>query len=125
METETEQAPQASPVLSLQGVRLYYSRSRKLRNTDKHYVLEDVNLDLFAGQTLGIVGRNGAGKSSLLKVLAGVLAPDVGRLVKHKPDLQVSLLTLQLGFQAQLTGRVASRCRRWLARRHSPLHASP
>jgi len=93
------------PVISLENVRLYYNRSRSLLGSDKHYVLDDVSLKLYPGQTLGIVGRNGAGKSSLLKVLAGVLSPDSGRMVVHKPDMKISLLTLQLGFQQHLTGR--------------------
>ena len=94
-----------TPILSLEHVRLYYKRSRRLLRSDKNFVLDDINLELYAGQTLGIVGRNGAGKSSLLKILAGVLSPDAGRMVTHKPDLKVSLLTLQLGFQQHLTGR--------------------
>jgi lipopolysaccharide transport system ATP-binding protein len=101
----SQQTATAKPVLSLQKVRLYYKQSRSLLRSDKNFVLDDINLDLYAGQTLGIVGRNGAGKSSLLKILAGVLNPDAGRRIQHKPGLKVSLLTLQLGFQAHLTGR--------------------
>jgi len=101
----SQQRAAAKPVLSLEKVRLYYKQSRSLLRSDKKFVLDDINLDLYAGQTLGIVGRNGAGKSSLLKILAGVLNPDAGRKIQHKADLKVSLLTLQLGFQAHLTGR--------------------
>jgi simple sugar transport system ATP-binding protein len=43
--------------------------------------LKSVSLDLFPGEILGLVGDNGAGKSTLIKVLAGVHAPDTGRLV--------------------------------------------
>ncbi|MCZ6830529.1 MAG: ABC transporter ATP-binding protein, partial [Gammaproteobacteria bacterium] len=105
MEDAVKLDGQVTALLSLEGVRLFYPRSRRLLTADNHTVLEDLSLTLYAGQTLGIVGRNGAGKSSLLKVLAGVLPPDSGRVVRHRPGLQVSLLTLQLGFNAQLTGR--------------------
>jgi lipopolysaccharide transport system ATP-binding protein len=96
---------QSTLVLSLQDVHLFYPLSLRVLGADQHFVLNGISLDLCAGQTLGIVGRNGSGKSSLLKVLAGVLAPDEGQVVRHKPDLSVSLLTLQLGFQERLTGR--------------------
>lgn len=43
-------------------------------------VLDRASLDLMEGEILGLVGDNGAGKSTLLKILAGVLAPDGGRI---------------------------------------------
>ena len=42
-------------------------------------LFDDVNLDLAAGQRLGIVGRNGVGKSTLLKIIMGELDADAGR----------------------------------------------
>ncbi len=49
-------------------------------------LLENVNVQLHAGEVLGIIGPNGAGKSTLLKVLAGVQAPDAGKiLLLNKP----------------------------------------
>ena len=41
-------------------------------------ILQDVNLSLAPGERIGIVGRNGTGKSTLMKVLCGRLKPDVG-----------------------------------------------
>lgn len=105
MDALSKQQAERTPVLSLEEVGLFYPHSRSLFGGERHTVLHELSLTLFAGQTLGIVGRNGAGKSSLLKVLAGVLPPDSGRVVRHRADLQVSLLTLQLGFNPQLTGR--------------------
>ncbi len=92
-------------LLSLNNVSLSYSGGRSLFKRECHKVLDGLNLQVHSGQTLGIVGRNGAGKSTLLKLLAGVLQPDEGEVVHHCDDLHVSLLTLQLGFQPQLTGR--------------------
>ena len=42
--------------------------------------LDEVNLDVEYGQVLGIIGSNGAGKSSLMRVIAGILPPTQGRI---------------------------------------------
>ena len=54
-------------------------------------ILGDVTLGVSEGDRIGIVGRNGDGKSSLLKVLAGAQEPDSGR-VTHRRDVTVGLL---------------------------------
>jgi len=46
-------------------------------------VLTSVSLSLDAGDSIALLGRNGAGKSSLLKLLAGILRPDSGRVVSR------------------------------------------
>jgi lipopolysaccharide transport system ATP-binding protein len=92
-------------LLSLVDVGLSYPRHRSFLRNERQQVLKGVSFDLGAGQTLGIVGRNGAGKSTLLRLMAGVLRPDEGQIVRHRPDLRVALLSMQLGFQANLTGR--------------------
>lgn len=92
-------------VMSLRDVRLHYSGQRSLWRQTRKEVLQGINLDIRSGETLGIIGRNGAGKSSLLKILAGVLPPDGGQVIRHRQDFKVTLLTLQLGFQSNLTGR--------------------
>jgi lipopolysaccharide transport system ATP-binding protein len=67
-------------------------------------VLKGMTFDVYRGETLGIVGRNGCGKSSLLRILNGVIAPTGGRLVEHNNPTRI-LLTLGLGFDNNLTGR--------------------
>jgi zinc transport system ATP-binding protein len=47
---------------------------------DGHQVLEDVNLDLEEGDFLGLIGPNGGGKSTLLKVMLGLIKPDRGEV---------------------------------------------
>ena len=54
-------------------------------------ILKDVTLGVAAGDRIGIVGKNGDGKSTLLSVLAGIIEPDDGR-VTHRRDLRVGVL---------------------------------
>ena len=65
--------------------------------------LDDVTLRVAPGETLGIVGRNGAGKSSILRVLAGIVPPDSGR-AECGGDV-VTLLELGAGFGRDFSGR--------------------
>jgi homopolymeric O-antigen transport system ATP-binding protein len=69
-----------------------------------HRVLDDVSLKLYEGETLGIIGRNGVGKTTMLRLMAGILAPTQGR-VTARPGKTASLLTLGLGFRNDLSGR--------------------
>lgn len=64
--------------------------------------LRNVSFTVPRGRTLAVIGRNGAGKSTLLRALAGVLAPEEGRIVVRGRS---SLLAVGLGMNAKLTGR--------------------
>lgn len=64
--------------------------------------LEDVSFELKQGDRLAIVGRNGSGKTTLLQVLAGILAPDEGRVTTW--GRCTSLININLGIQPEATG---------------------
>lgn len=65
--------------------------------------LEHVSFTVEKGETLGLIGRNGAGKSTMLKVISGILKPTEGRVECH--GNVVPMLELGSGFDMDLTGR--------------------
>lgn len=69
-----EQAPEARSVISLKQAALTY---RTIRKSD-HPVLRGVSLDIAEGERIALVGNNGAGKSSLLRLIAGIAKPNAG-----------------------------------------------
>ena len=65
--------------------------------------LDHVSFSVEKGETLGLIGRNGAGKSTMLKVISGILKPTAGSVVTHGNI--VPMLELGSGFDFDLTGR--------------------
>src|SRR4029079_8306625 len=104
-------------LVQLQGVSLCYRLAKQRIPSLKEYAihwmkgalsyeklwaLKDVNFTARRGEVVGIVGRNGAGKSSLLKVISQVLKPTTGRAVIH--GRIAPILELGTGFDHELTG---------------------
>ena len=58
-------------------------------------LLDGVNLQLEAGERVGILGRNGTGKSTLMKVIQGEVRPDAGQVVCAK-DMRTSFLPQEI-----------------------------
>lgn len=92
-----------SALLTLENVGMHFA-VRPDHESGQHTVFEGINLTLNEGDRLGIVGRNGEGKSTLLRIMAKIYAPATGT-VTWAPGVTVSLLSLGLGFKNELTGR--------------------
>jgi len=67
------------------------------------WALKDVSLDIHKGRVFGVIGRNGAGKTTFLNIIAGVLSPTEGKVLLGGKAL--GLFSLGVGFQDELTGR--------------------
>ena len=93
-----------APMLELENVSLSYHSKRSTFDHGVHHVLDGVSLALKEGETLGVIGRNGCGKTTILRLMAGILAPTTGT-VKQRLGASSALLTLGLGFKPNLTGR--------------------
>jgi lipopolysaccharide transport system ATP-binding protein len=91
-------------LIQLENVGLKYRLKRRLNGVKEYWALKDVSLKLYRGETLGVLGSNGAGKSTLMKLLAGIIGHDCGKMY-CKEDLKISLLALGIGFEGTLTGR--------------------
>jgi len=63
---------------------------------------KNITFDLFEGETLGIIGVNGAGKSTILKIIAGVTEATSGEVLRH--GRVTALLELGTGFNPQMSG---------------------
>lgn len=94
-----------SKILSLHNVGLYYTRRQGMFRRRQYWALRDISFDLNYRETLGVIGRNGVGKSTLLRVLAGIISPNTGRIITHQKKARISLISLQAGFVPSLTGR--------------------
>ena len=75
------------------------SRKKKYK---EHYALKGVDLTIYQGETVGIIGTNGSGKSTILKIITGVLNPTKGS-VQVKGRIS-ALLELGAGFNMEYNG---------------------
>ncbi len=70
---------------------------------ERQQVLKNISFEVKQGEFFGIVGRNGSGKSTILKLLAGVYVPDKGQI--HITGKLTPFIELGVGFNPELTGR--------------------
>ena len=67
------------------------------------HALKGVSFEVEEGKILGIIGKNGSGKSTMLKAIGGIFSPDKGKIDLHCHS--ISLLSIGVGFNKKLTGK--------------------
>lgn len=70
-----------SPILQLQDISVQFGYTEALKS---------INLDLYAGEIVGIVGENGVGKSTLIKIISGFIKPTQGSIIFHGKEVKIN-----------------------------------
>lgn len=89
---------QTKKIISIRGLK---------KSFDDFHVLKGVDMDLYQGENLVVLGRSGTGKSVLIKIIAGLLKADTGSVkvlgkeVKDISDRELDILRLKIGFSFQ------------------------
>jgi ABC-2 type transport system ATP-binding protein len=109
---------EVEPVISLRDVGIRFSRNRRRKRSIRDLLIrgqlgldsdgefwpfQHVSFDIYPGESIGVVGRNGQGKSTLLSLIAGVLLPDEGTVTVRAGV--APLIALTGGFVPELTAR--------------------
>ncbi len=99
--------------VSVKNLHITYRGLKKtsIRASWKHFgdkvelfeALKGVSFDVEEGKILGIIGKNGSGKSTMLRAIAGIFSPDKGKIDLHGHS--ISLLSIGVGFNKKLTGK--------------------
>lgn len=75
----------------------------KKRKVDYFEAVKNVSFKVKKGEILGLIGKNGSGKSTMLRAIAGIFSPNSGTVDLHGNT--ISLLAIGIGFQKELSGR--------------------
>jgi ABC-2 type transport system ATP-binding protein len=112
--------PPPDPIISVRNVGVSFSKNRRRKRSlrdllfkgtlgpgtnapGEFWPFRNVSFDISPGESIGVVGRNGAGKSTMLRLIAGVLIPDEGDVSVHAGV--APLIALTGGFEGELSGR--------------------
>lgn len=91
-------------MLELRNVSLDFKLRKSNFGIENHKVLDSVSLKVYQSENLGIIGQNGVGKTTMLRIMGGIIDATSGT-VRRRQGTSASLLTIGLGFKPQLSGR--------------------
>ena len=93
--------------ISYKGLKSYSIKQNLLKGkrskVEVFEAVKNVSYKLEKGEILGLIGKNGSGKSTMLRAIAGIFSPNSGSVDLHGNS--ISLLAIGVGFQTELTGR--------------------
>jgi phospholipid/cholesterol/gamma-HCH transport system ATP-binding protein len=98
MEKKIVKADHTNPVISVRGLE---------KSFEDYAVLRGIDLDLYQGENLVVLGRSGSGKSVLIKIISGLLSPDKGEVsvlghnIAHISEEELQELRIRIGFSFQ------------------------
>ena len=84
-------------------ISLFNKKKRKKKINNDFWALKDVSFEVKKGEVVGLIGSNGAGKSTTLKVVSGVMKPTKGKVTVN--GVISPMIELGAGFDAELTAR--------------------
>ena len=93
----------ASVELKVRFLGLLSPRYRQ--SVEEFWALKNVSLQIARGEAVGLIGRNGSGKSTFLKLIAAIHRPTTGRMLVARGSRISSMIELGVGFHPELTGR--------------------
>lgn len=113
MDKKTETKSKKNIAITVDNLHITYRGLKKtsIRASWKNFgdkietyeALKGVSFEVEEGKILGIIGQNGAGKSTMLKAIGGIFSPDEGSIDLHGKT--ISLLSIGVGFNKKLTGK--------------------
>jgi ABC-type polysaccharide/polyol phosphate transport system ATPase subunit len=75
------------------------------QSLEEFWALRNVSMRVDHGEAIGLIGRNGSGKSTFLKLIAGIHRPTTGRMLVARGVRIASMIELGVGFHPEMTGR--------------------
>lgn len=85
-------------------VNMFSAKSRKLKKKkEEFWALKNISFEVKKGEVVGLIGSNGAGKSTMLKIVSGVMKPTSGKVTVN--GVISPMIELGAGFDAELTAR--------------------
>jgi len=89
--------------LKVRFLALFHERKRE--TVEEFWAVRGLSVSIRQGEAVGLIGRNGSGKSTFLRLVAGIYRPTSGHLFL-RPDARIStMIELGVGFEHELTGR--------------------